>query len=246
MNEVVVLIPSRNRPELLLKAWESVRDTSRACVLAYVDADQEALYEGLPAHVVRVDKPGNNTYLRVRDSDPRFTIVIGPRFGPVNAINTLCQAVHGEHPEAGLRRLFPQANIFTYMTDDSTIRPAGWDQYLIRTIHGFPNQIGVVGLAHDGGHAEYINFYALSANMVGAIGYYAIPSSAHAWYWDTAMELVGDATRMVYAKTSDVEVIHDYQPTLGSSGLPAEDCERFARWCITERKRIVKAVRERM
>lgn len=239
VGEVVVMIPSRSRPDSLLKAWESVRDTSNASVIAYVDSDQAELYRDLAAPRANIIHPGSNKYPIIAPS--RFVIVVGPRFGPVSSINTLCHAVR---PGGGLRAAYPNARAFTYLTDDSTIGPSGWDDYLLRTIDSFPNQIGVVSLAHAG--ANYVNFYAISTNMVEAVGYYAIPHGVHAWYWDTAMELIGDATNIVYADPKDVEVHHVQQVTHDSMGLPAEDCRSFAMWCIQGRKTIVKSVRSRM
>lgn len=231
------MVPSRSRPDSLLKCWHSVRDTSNATLLAYVDRDQRDLYAKLPANHLTIVKPGTNDVGVTLAGNPRFTIVTGPRTGPIHSINALCHAVR---PGGGLHDMFPSSTIFTYLTDDSTIGPVGWDEYLIRTIDSFPNQIGVVSLDHG---ADYINFYALSTPMVEAVGFYAIPEANHAWYWDTAMELVGDATRIVYSQAKDVHVAHEVQITRDSTGMPDEDCRRFAHWCISERKRIIKSVR---
>jgi hypothetical protein len=240
VNEVVVLIPSRNRPESLLKTWESVRDTSDAAVVAYIDSDQDEVYGSLPATYVRYEKPGSGRIQVVTERDPNLIVLIGPRVGPIHSINTLYRLIG---IPGALGRLLPKANIFTYLTDDSTIGPRGWDEYLIRTIEGFPKQMGVVSLYHG---ADYVNFYALSKAMISAVGFYAIPEANHAWYWDTAMELVGDATRIVYSKARDVEINHAVQITRDSQGLPDEDCRRFAHWCISERKRIIQSVRDQM
>jgi hypothetical protein len=237
MSRVVVMIPSRNRPDSLLRAWESVRDTSEASVLAYVDGDQADLYAGLPATYVGEQRQGCNKY-RTGPLN-RFVICVGTRIGPVQSINQLC---HAARPGGGLRSMFPNADIWTYMTDDSTIRPSGWDRYLTREIDGFPNQMGVLSLFHGG---DYVNFYALSTRMVGAVGFYGVPT-LHAWYWDTAMELVGDATRMVYSRPEDVEIQHHQEQTKDSLGQPTKDLEQFHRWMITERKRIIRDVRQAM
>ena len=68
---VAVLIPTRGRPQEFLEAVESVRKTSKATVLAYVDEDQRDMYptevEGAIIHV-------------------------GPRVGPVASANNLVRA----------------------------------------------------------------------------------------------------------------------------------------------------------
>jgi hypothetical protein len=206
-------------------------------MVVYVDKDQEELYSGLPATYVRLGKPGTNTFEMIRDGLPRFFIVIGPRYGPIHSINALCHALRHE---PGLVRFFPSAYIFAYLTDDSTIGPVGWDEYVKWEISTFPKRIGVVSLNHG---ADYVNFYAVSKEMVDAVGYYAVPDVNHAWYWDTAMELIGDATRIVYSHPKDVFVTHSVQLTTDSQGMPDEDCRRFAHWCISDRKRAIKSVR---
>lgn len=235
--ELIVLVPSRSRPEALLKCWESVRDTSDAAVLAYVDKDQEELYRDLPATIVRLEKIGSNVFDRVAGGQPNFVIVIGPRVGPLHAVNTLC---HAARMPLGLTTQLPNARAFAYLTDDSTIGPAGWDKTVLKAIDSFPNRIGVVSLWHG---ADYVNFYAISSRMVEAIGAYAIPSANHAWYWDTAMELIGDASKIVYTTEKEVSIAHNYQITKDALGVPDDDLREFCWWCITGRKRIIQRVR---
>lgn len=69
-----VLIPSRNRPDHLRVAIQSVLETSRhADVLCYIDKDQEVLYRGLL-------------------EGERLIVHRGPRIGPAPAANALVNA----------------------------------------------------------------------------------------------------------------------------------------------------------
>jgi hypothetical protein len=69
-----VLIPSRNRPDHLRAAIQSVLDTSRcADVLCYIDDDQAKMYGGLL-------------------EGERLIVHRGPRIGPAPAANTLVAA----------------------------------------------------------------------------------------------------------------------------------------------------------
>ena len=68
--KVAVLIPTRDRPSEFLQAVKSVRVTSNAHVLAYVDEDQADLYP-------------------VNGEVEGATIHVGPRIGPVASANFL-------------------------------------------------------------------------------------------------------------------------------------------------------------
>ena len=74
---VAVLIPSRNRPQHLFRAIDSVMKTSKnADVLVYIDDDQSDMYRGLI-------------------QDERIVIHKGPRIGPAPAANVLVEAYPG-------------------------------------------------------------------------------------------------------------------------------------------------------
>lgn len=70
---VAVLCPTRDRPEGLKRLAESVRLTSRARIIAYVDEDQRDLY-GTPEGVL---------------------LVVGERIGPVAAGNLMAERFAG-------------------------------------------------------------------------------------------------------------------------------------------------------
>lgn len=67
--KVLVMIPSRDRPDELIQAVESVLTTSDADAMPYVDDDQLGLYRD---YVHRFGKP-----------------MVGPRIGPVAAANAI-------------------------------------------------------------------------------------------------------------------------------------------------------------
>jgi len=69
---VAVLIPTRGRPEQFMEAVASVRKTSKATVLAYIDEDQKDLYP-------------------VQGDLDDTVIFVGPRVGPVASANILVQ-----------------------------------------------------------------------------------------------------------------------------------------------------------
>jgi hypothetical protein len=129
------------------------------------------------------------------------------------------------------------------MTDDSTIGPLSWDQWLSRTIAGYPGRLVIVSGEHSG--ADYVNFVAMGREMVEAIGWFALPNVI-AWCWDTCLELIGDATAIVYAKPDEMSFNHRYEVTKEPIGDPKTDCYSFLMWCVQERKRIVYRVRQKI
>jgi hypothetical protein len=219
--EAVVLIPSRNRPESLTRCHQSILDTSDACTFVFIDADQTELYRPL------FDRQ-------------RIQFMIGKRNGPVSAVNAMC---HYARPAGPWRDFFPNARAWVYSTDDSTIGPPGWDKWLIKTIDSLPNRIGVISAEHAA--ADYVNFPAMSTEMVEATGWFALPNVTN-WVWDTALELIGDATRIVYAKSNEMSFVHRQEVMADQFNIPKEDCWNFVLWCVGERKRIIERVRRAM
>lgn len=243
---VHVLIPTRDRPLDLIDAYRSVVGTSDACVSAYVDRDQERLYLDaldMPFVVARNPHPGTN-HFEFSSIDPamRLIVHIGDRHGPVAAINFMC---HHLRNEGGLRHLTPRADIFVYMTDDSRVGPVAWDDWLTRQIDLMPGKIGVVSASHGGSRDDYLNFASMSAETVEALGWFAPPVLA-SWYWDTALELVGAASRLVSADPSEFRFEHAYRPRVDRFGSSDEDCRNFARWCALEFRSVVKRLRQRI
>src|SRR5438034_1248354 len=94
--KVAVLCPTRGRPEGLRKMAQSVRATSGADVYAYIDEDWEEEYVGIP-------------------EVERF---VGPRVGPVRAVNRLVRKV-------------PDYAAYGFLTDDTTVLTAGWDRWVL-------------------------------------------------------------------------------------------------------------------
>ena len=73
MKRVAVLCPTRDRPEGLDRLVESVRGTSKADVIAYIDEDQAGMYAG-------------------HGSGMQF---VGERIGPVAAANLIVERLDG-------------------------------------------------------------------------------------------------------------------------------------------------------
>jgi hypothetical protein len=94
-------------------------------------------------------------------------------------------------------------------------------------------------------HGPWVNFPYVSRDWIERVGWYACPQTHH-YCWDTVMELLGEATRIDYAKQHDFEIEHD--AIQDGSQIPAfeMDCVQFLSWVITTRREIVQKLRAAM
>lgn len=121
MNEILVIAPTRDRPQDFVGLCESFANTStHAELVGYVDDDQHHLYDALQL-------------------PERCRMHFGQRQGPVFAVNTM----------AHLNR--DPIRIYGVAPDDSRFMKAGWDDYLVEAFERFPKRIGVVSPAHSCG-----------------------------------------------------------------------------------------------
>lgn len=149
MNRVAVLIPSRDRPEQLKRAIQSVLDTSSSAdVLCYIDEDQVGAYaqSGIP------------------QGNPRVRYVEGPRIGPVASANALVD----RHPEFAAYGL---------ITDDTETITWGWDAWLLDAMNQFPGRLVVVSPRHNLG--EHVDMPFVSKEWIKVVGWFACPVFHH-------------------------------------------------------------------
>ena len=101
-----ILIPSRDRPELLRTAIASVRATSRSAdCLVYIDDDQRDLYQS-------IEDEESKKY------DGRVIFHHGSQVGPVASANAMAKEN-------------PGYSWFGIMTDDMEMMTKGWDEWLL-------------------------------------------------------------------------------------------------------------------
>jgi hypothetical protein len=210
--DILVVCPTRDSPDRLQKCFESMTRTStRSHMVAWVDNDQGHLYEHL--------------------DDPRLTIMIGKRVGPVAAANRICQVYRGRIQAYGM------------IPDDSAFKTKAWDQWLLRTMSTFPNHIGVVSACQSG--IDYVNFPWVTREWLHeAVGWLYYPPNFH-HCCDTILELLGDATHIVYAREDEFAMWHELGHTF-NRGKMAEDATNFLTWAVTDRRRMIEQIRGKM
>jgi hypothetical protein len=138
---------------------------------------------------------------------------------------------------------YPQFDIYVMMIDDARYVTRGWDEWLLETFDHFPNRIGAVSPAHDGG--AFLAYPVVSREWIEALGAFA-PPGIHRFTWDTAIELLGEATRLVYAEPDQFFIQHRLDERADALQVFIEDSARFVLWCATERRALVQKLRARM
>jgi len=212
--KTLVVCPSRSRPSALYDMAESIMETSNADIAVYIDDDQLDVYRD----------SGFNWKVRF---GTRMKITIGKRIGPAAAVESLVKA-------------FKKYDIYGLSTDDSIYRSKGWDGFAAKCISQFPNRIGVVSAHH--GHGPWVNFPYVSRTWIDTLGWFVCPGVTH-YCWDTALELLGDATEIVYATKEQFEIDHMAAPASGNPATVQHDALTFLTWCINNRRQDVVNLR---
>lgn len=191
---IVVIMPSRGRPERAASAIRAIRATASLVstnVVLVVDADDPELpcYEGL----------------RFPEFGPEVALVtLAPEDSGnlVRATNTVAMRIAQENPAA----------IIGNLGDDHCCRTPGWDRRITETLIG-------PGIAYgddllQGEMLPTAPF--ISASIVNALGWYFLPSLTH-MYVDNALKRVGQAIGS-YHYLPDV-VIEHLHPGAGKADL---------------------------
>lgn len=159
MKPVVAVIPSRGRPERARRALRALRDRA-------------ALVSTELVLVVDADDPELENYRAIRFPDvpfrpqPRLVILEGPETGNlVRATNTVSLRIARENPDA----------IIGNLGDDHVARTDGWDRRIAEELER-PG-IAYGDDAFQGEKLPTAPF--ISARIVLALGWYALPSCRH-------------------------------------------------------------------
>ena len=169
---VVVVVPSRGRPERAMETLRSIRDTqarvSTRSVLVVDRSDPELpRYREMIASLM-VGEYRDRPSLVVLDDDETGNLV--------KATNTVSLRIAAEDPRC----------IIGNLGDDHVIRSPGWDKQVLEALE-------TPGIAYgddllQGAHLPTAPF--ISASIVLALGWYALPTCHH-MYIDDAWKTLG-------------------------------------------------------
>jgi hypothetical protein len=192
--------------------------------------------------VVYLDEDQESLY---RGTDRRAKLVVGKRHGQCVALNSI---------HAG----FPGYLAYGAATDDCEFMAPGWDQWVIQTTHGFRGGVGAMAPAHE--HPQRMDFPWFTDKWIQALGLF-VPLGTEHFYWDVALEVIGEFTQIAYATPEQFLIRHDHlEPR---EGVPdnrhdmkteislhffkmAQDARFTCAWLATERRGAIAKLREAM
>lgn len=206
-DRIAIMIPSRDRPELLWKACASIFDTSEAAdVFCFVDEDQREMYDAARPKIM-----GKGT----------FKIAYGPRCGPVAAALALQKCIQKEKVKYTGIGLF---------VDDCTFTIPGWDQAVLYEADRL-GPIWAMSPAHSEG--AYMDFAIVSREWADRLGWIAYPALRH-FGWPSIIEALGEATKLHRLPPELMFIQHDRQEP-GDKESAREDMRQLSCFFTTNR-----------
>jgi hypothetical protein len=162
--DLLVIVPSRGRPQGVARLLDSVHETSRLATHVHVAVDSD---DGkLPQYEAVMAKAGGE----------HDVLETGPRKGLCAWTNEVAVRRAGEYP------------FLASLGDDMVPRTPGWDAALVRAI----TDMGGTGFSHPwtGTREDIPEAVVMSGGIVAALGWMCLPGVAH-WYLDDAWRDLG-------------------------------------------------------
>ena len=162
--DLLVIVPSRGRPQSIARLLDSVHATSRLQTHLHVAVDEDD--EKLPQYQAVMDKAG-------AEGD---VLEVGARKGLCAWTNEVAVRRAAEYP------------FLASLGDDMVPRTPGWDRALARGIQ----DMGGTGFTYpwDGTREDIPEAVVMSSDIVAALGWMCEPSLAH-WYPDNVWADLG-------------------------------------------------------
>ena len=162
--DLLIIVPSRGRPQGIARLLDSVHETSRAKTHLHVAVDEDD--EKLPQYEA----------VMARAAGEHDVLETGPRKGLCGSTNDVAVRRAGEYP------------YLASLGDDMVPRTPGWDAALIRGIQ----DLGGTGIVYpwDGTREDIPEAVVMSSDIVQALGWMCEPSLKH-WYPDNVWADLG-------------------------------------------------------
>ena len=162
--DLLVIVPSRRRPQNIARLLDSVHATSRAKTHLHVAVDGDD--EKLAQYQAVMDKAGT-------EGD---VLEVGSRKGLCGTTNDVAVRRAAEYP------------FLASLGDDMVPRTPGWDRALIRGI----TDMGGTGIVYpwDGVREDIPEAVVMSSDIVAALGWMCMPDLSH-WYPDNCWADLG-------------------------------------------------------
>lgn len=190
MTDLLILTPSRERPERLREMYDAVTSTSVLDTRLAVAVDE--------------DDPRLDGYRELQDL-PGLSIVVGPRRSLSAWTNDLAARqpwVTGEPPR-----------FFASLGDDHLPRTPGWDRILVHAIENLGGLLGGWSWGSDGLRSDMLpTYWVVSAPVVKRLGYVMLPQCEHMYVDNAVRDLASASQRSVICPDVLVEHVHPVNP----------------------------------
>lgn len=180
MYDLVVVVPSRGRPDRLKVMLEEAVKLSEADTLIAVALDE--------------DDPELAAYEETLAVQSQVMVFTGPRIGMVPWTNMVASEFLG------------QTKAFGSMGDDHVPRTPGWDRLLLEALEG----LGGEGFVYpdDKRRADVPEAVVVSSGVVEALGWLALPEVRH-YFCDNAWSELGRRSSLIkYCPHVLIEHVH--------------------------------------
>jgi hypothetical protein len=164
MADLLIVVPSRGRPQSIARLLDAVHETSRLETHLHVAVDED---DGkLPQYEAVMAKSGGE----------HDVLEIGPRKGLCGSTNDVAVRRAGEYP------------YLASLGDDMVPRTPGWDRALVRAIE----DMGGTGFSYpwDSAREDVPEAVVMSSSIVAALGWMCLPGLSH-WYCDDVWAALG-------------------------------------------------------
>ena len=164
MPDLLIIVPSRGRPQNIARLLDCVHDTARLDTHVHVAVDEDD--EKLPQYEAVMAKAGG-------EGD---VLEVGPRKGLCGTTNDVAVRRAGEFP------------FLASLGDDMVPRTPGWDRALVNGILA----MGGTGFVYpwDSTREDIPEAVVLSSDIVAALGWMCLPDLNH-WYPDNVWADLG-------------------------------------------------------
>jgi hypothetical protein len=204
MPELLVIVPSRGRPQSVARLLDAVRETRRTGTHVHVAVDEDD--ERLPEYEAVMDEHGS-------DGDVLET---GPRKGLAAWTNEIAVRRAGEYP------------FLASLGDDHVPRTPGWDRALVDAII----QMGGTGFSYpwDGTREDVPEAVVMSSDIVAALGWMALPACRH-WYIDDTWAALGRGAGCIkHLRAVAVDHVRGRTDATAVGNGKSLDADRVAFW----------------
>jgi hypothetical protein len=208
--DLLVIVPSRGRPQNIARLLDAVHATAKMKTHVHVCTDD--------------DDPELERYryvMKTAGEDGDY-LDAGPRMGLTAWTNEIAVLKTGDYPY-----------LASFGDDHVPVTP-GWDKALIRAI----NDMGGTGFSYpwDGTREDIPEAVVMSSDIVGALGWMAMPDLSH-WYIDNVWADLGRAAGCIRHLRA-IKVDHAWkadQTSKDSGEKLAEDRDAYYAWRRSDR-----------